>query len=189
MTRQRKKLLNAIVYFAQNTKVCHKLKLMKLLYYLDFWHFKETGKSVTGLTYKAWEKGPVPPNIYHEVEPLKNPPDLQEYVFVESLEFENKEGRYLHFQPKKPFNEKIFTRRELEILDRVALVFRDARAQDMTDSTHLKNSPWSKTLKEKGDSAQIDYMLALDDDEKSLSPETVLERMKLDSEMRQIIED
>lgn len=189
MTRQREKLLNAIVYFAQNTKFCHKLKLMKLLYYLDFWHFKETGKSVSGLSYKAWKMGPVPPNIYHEVEPEKNPPDLQEYVFVESQEFENKEGRCLNFKPKKPFNEKIFTKRELEILRRVALVFREARAKDMTDSSHLKNSPWSKTLKEKGDSAPIDYMLALDDDEKSLSPGAVLERMKLDSEMRQIIED
>ena len=39
----REKLLNAIVYFANHTKSCGKTKLYKLLYYLDFTHFKETG--------------------------------------------------------------------------------------------------------------------------------------------------
>ena len=59
MTREKEKLGNAVIYFSENTEHCHKLKLFKLLYYLDFWHFKETGKSVTGLTYNAWGKGPV----------------------------------------------------------------------------------------------------------------------------------
>jgi len=183
MARQREKLLNAIIYFAQKTKFCHKLKLMKLLYYLDFWHFKETGKPVTGLTYKAWDNGPVPPNIYHEIEPDKNPSDMQEYLFVESEEFENNKGRCLHVRPKKAFNKKVFTRRELKILEDVAFVFKDAKGKDMTDSTHLKNSPWSKT--ERGEA--IDYLLALDDEDNSLSKEEVIEKIELNTEIRQII--
>ncbi|MCK4554722.1 DUF4065 domain-containing protein [Candidatus Parcubacteria bacterium] len=31
--------------------------MCKLLYNLDYTHFKETGKSVTGLDYYAWEIG------------------------------------------------------------------------------------------------------------------------------------
>lgn len=51
------KLINAIIYFCTNTQVCMKTKLFKLLYLLDFEHFKVTGKSVTGLEYKAWKLG------------------------------------------------------------------------------------------------------------------------------------
>lgn len=187
MERQREKLINAIIYFAKNTKHCHKLKLMKLFYYLDFWHFKETGRSVTGLDYKAWRDGPVPPSLYHEIEPEKNPDDIKEYLFVENEEFQNKSGHCLRIKPKKKFNSEAFTKRELEILERVAYTFRDAKAQDMTDSTHLSNSPWSKTKNEKGDSATIDYMLALDNEPNSLLPEDVEERIKLDNETKELL--
>ncbi|MFC1858011.1 Panacea domain-containing protein [Thermodesulfobacteriota bacterium] len=40
---------------------------MKLLYFLDFIHFKHTGKSVTGLDYYAWQMGPVPRDLYEEI--------------------------------------------------------------------------------------------------------------------------
>ena len=45
ITHHREKLINAIIYFANNTKRCGKTKLLKLLYFLDFRHFKQTGKS------------------------------------------------------------------------------------------------------------------------------------------------
>ena len=47
----RDKLINAIVFFAKNTKYCGKIKLIKLLYLLDFEHFRQTGRSVTGMDY------------------------------------------------------------------------------------------------------------------------------------------
>lgn len=49
----REKLINAIVFFAANTRHCGKVKLFKLLYLLDFAHFRETGRSVTGLGTRA----------------------------------------------------------------------------------------------------------------------------------------
>jgi len=187
MDKQRTKLFNAIIYFSQNTRLCHKLKLMKLLYYLDFWHFKETGKSVTGLNYKAWKLGPVPPTIYYEIEPENNPNDMQEYLRTENEPLVKKDGRILHIIPKKKFNPKVFTIRELEILERVAKIFENEKAPEMSDSTHLSNSPWSRTIREKGDSAWIDYMLALDDEDISLFPEELKERIELDNETKELI--
>jgi uncharacterized phage-associated protein len=67
----REKLINSIIYFLKNTKNCGKTKLFKLLYYLDFMHFRETGRSVTGLDYYAWDFGPVPKKLYDEI---NNPP-------------------------------------------------------------------------------------------------------------------
>ena len=64
ITHHREKLINAIIYFAKNTTYCGKTKLLKLLYFLDFYQFKQTGKSVTGLDYFAWKMGPVPKELF-----------------------------------------------------------------------------------------------------------------------------
>ena len=83
LSPEREKLINAIIFFCTNTERCYKLKLMKLLYYLDFWHFKETGRPVTNQIYKAWKMGPVPQQIYKELSPEKLPTDIGEFLFVE----------------------------------------------------------------------------------------------------------
>jgi len=54
------RLVQAIVYFAHHTRSLGKVKLFKLLYLLDFEHFRQTGRSVTGQEYRAWKMGPVP---------------------------------------------------------------------------------------------------------------------------------
>lgn len=160
---------------------------MKLLYYLDFWHFRETGRSVTGLDYQAWQWGPVPPTVYNEIKPENNPQDLKEYVFVERKKFEEKEGECLIINPKKKFNQKIFTKREIEILERVTYIFKEAKAKDMTDSTHLPNSPWSTTVKQKGEKGLIDYELSLDNEPSSLTLDDVLERKQLNRETMELL--
>lgn len=46
---ERQKLVEAVLYFATNVKKLGKVKLFKLLYFLDFEHFRDTGRSVTGM--------------------------------------------------------------------------------------------------------------------------------------------
>ena len=60
VTHEREKLIQAINFFATHTKRCGKVKLFKLLYFLDFEPFQPTGRSVTGQDYSAWPMGPVP---------------------------------------------------------------------------------------------------------------------------------
>jgi len=189
LSRDREKLLNAIIFFCNNTKHCHKLKLMKLLYYLDFWHFKETGRPVTNQIYKAWKMGPVPQQIYTELAPDKNPADLQEFLFIEEEvydEINNK--KKLVIKPKKAFNDKIFTKRELEIINKVAEVFNEASGELIKDATHLKNAPWDKTIKEKGEYSIIDYNLALDDEVNSLTEEIVNDKNLFDKENKELLD-
>src|SRR3990172_2038157 len=40
LSHEREKLINAIIFFADNTRFLGKTKLCKLLYFLDFGHFK-----------------------------------------------------------------------------------------------------------------------------------------------------
>jgi hypothetical protein len=67
VTKERDKLISAIIYFVRSTKHCHTLKIFKLLNFLDFEHFRQTGRTVTGLRYSAWPMGPVPDDFWHEI--------------------------------------------------------------------------------------------------------------------------
>lgn len=68
VSHEREKMINAIIYFANHTRHLGKIKLFKLLYLLDFEHFSQTGRSVTGLDYRAWKFGPVPVALEQEWE-------------------------------------------------------------------------------------------------------------------------
>ena len=54
------KLLHVMSYFIESTSSCYKSKLFKLLSFLDFEHFRLTGRPVTGLYYFVWVGGLVP---------------------------------------------------------------------------------------------------------------------------------
>lgn len=179
ITRHREKLINAIIYFAKQTKHCGKTKLLKLLYFLDFYHFKQTAKSVTGLEYFAWEQGPVPKELFEELSGNMKV-DLKDAISLASTE------DFQKIVPKKKFNEDYFTNREKKLLKDLSDVFRDAKAEEMVEVSHLRNEPWDKTLKEKGPRQKIDYMLSIDDEENSLSYNEAKERMEEITEMHQI---
>jgi len=156
----RKKLIHAMVYFLTNTNNCGKTKLMKLLYFLDFSHFRETGESVTGLDYYAWKQGPVPKHLFFELsDPEKMKPDMLEAVSKQ----ENKQGsNFFELKPKITFNEKLFTSRELKILNNIAEIFKNTPADEIVEKTHLSRSPWTKTIEKMGEGEIIDYMLIVD---------------------------
>src|SRR4030043_1584900 len=125
ISHNREKLLNALVYFSRNTRSCGKTKLFKLLYFLDFIHFRETGKSVTGLNYYAWEKGPVPQDLFFELE--QPDPDLKEAVVL-LKQSGDEDDKLCRIIAKKPFDSKFFSKRELKIMGNLAFVFQDALA-------------------------------------------------------------
>lgn len=178
ITHHREKLINAIIYFAKNTKYCGKTKLMKLLYFLDFWHFKQTGQSVTGMEYFTWERGPVPKDLFNELDDMKT--DLKAGISI--VTYEN----FQKIVAKKKFNDEHFSNREKKLLKDIADIFKDVRADNISEISHLKNAPWYKTLQDKGPWQKIDYLLSIDDMEGSLSYEEAKERMEEISEMHRV---
>ncbi|MBI5970753.1 MAG: SocA family protein [Deltaproteobacteria bacterium] len=171
-------MLNAVLFFAKNTKFCGKTKLFKLLYFADFKHFRETGRSITGMEYNAWQHGPYPNEFAKEL--VSPPSDLSRTI---ALVRPSNTSSFTRIQPKAKFNGKYFTKRELRILKEVEEVFMEAQAKDIREASHLKNHPWDITIKTKGERKKIDYMLALDGAKGSLTPEEVneiiLERKEL----------
>lgn len=155
----REKLLNAVAYFVQNTKSCGKTKLYKLLYFFDFQHYTETGRSVTGLEYYAWPMGPVPRALHEEIAlPAQ---DFAARFEVENLALRNG-NEMLKLTPLKPFDPSHFSKRELSILESLAKEFRTSTADQMVEATHVENLPWDQVYKKEGRQQElIPYELAL----------------------------
>jgi len=173
--RSKEKLVNAIIYFIKNTKYCHITKLMKLLYTLDFEHFQQTGFSVTGLNYHAWEMGPVPVPVWRELS--KNEDSglglLSSFRVIDE-EYSNGKTRK-NILAKVKFNPNVFTKRQLTLLENISFIFKNAISDTMVEYTHSLKSPWDITIKEKGYRSEIDYSLAID---KKILPQDEIEYRK-----------
>jgi uncharacterized phage-associated protein len=143
VSREREKLINAIIYFLRGTKHCHTLKLFKLLNFADFEHFRQKGRTITGLEYRALPKGPVPTALFDE---FKRGGDEDLTAAVSLFEIKDEITDELlrrDLKPRAEFESKWFTKRELQILERVAEFFRDLRAEDMSEFSHAKRGPWA----------------------------------------------
>lgn len=161
ITHEREKLINAILYFASHTRHCGKIKLFKLLYLLDFEHFRQTGRSVTGLDYRAWELGPVPIHLMQEWEELK--PDLAAVVSIQP-------ERVIDYVretvvPQAEFDDRHFSKRELRLMEELADRYRDVFSPKMIDVTHVENGAWDRVWNDgQGFDQPIAYDLALAED-------------------------
>src|SRR5262249_4442671 len=161
---EREKLLQAINFFVRNTHKCGKVKLFKLLYFLDFEHFKMTGRSVTGLNYDAWPMGPVPVSLNNE---LENPEaDMAGAFRIETIPIRQGTETMLRIQSQITFSDRHFTKREANLMARLAAEYRDADSDDMIEATHLENKPWDKIYNQENKKQQrIPYELAIRPDE------------------------
>lgn len=183
ISHNREKLLNLIIYFVRNTGYCGKTKLFKLLFFADFECFKETGKSISGLEYFTWPNGPAPVELANEFG--RPSQDFQRTFSVAKFSDTDR----LNITPKQGivFDNRYFNKKELEILENLAYIYKDAFAKDMVEISHLKNSPWSKTLETKGKNKLIDYILAFDNDKDSLTIEQYKEIKEANDTMDEIL--
>lgn len=162
ISRDREKLINTVLFFAVNTQHCGKVKLFKLLYLLDFAHFRETGRSVTGLDYRAWKMGPVPFQLVQEWDQLE--PDLAAAVDIapeQVIDFIRE-----RVVPKVNFDDALFTKRELRLMHELAARFRDEYTRPLVNFTHFERGPWDKIWDGgRGNNERIPYTLAVADDD------------------------
>jgi uncharacterized phage-associated protein len=160
ISRAREKLINTVVYFASNTRHCGKVKLFKLLYLLDFSHFREAGRSVTGLDYRAWKMGPVPLELMQEWEELEA--DMATAISIVP-------ERVIDFirervVPKVAFDDSLFTRRELRLMHELSTNFADELTKPLIGFTHEERGPWDKIWDGgRGNNERIPYSLAVSD--------------------------
>ena len=143
VSRDREKLLNAIVYFLRETQHCHTLKLFKLLNFSDFEHFRQAGRTIFGLQYRALPKGPVPTALLEEIK-RGGGKDLRNAIALFEVKDEITDALLRRdLKARVQFEKKWFTKRELKVMARIAEFFRDLKADDMSEFSHENKKPWA----------------------------------------------
>ena len=104
-------------------------------------------------------------------------------IFSEKDEYTG-DDKFTRFVSRKKPDLKVFTKREQKILQDLAFIFKEAKADEMSEISHLKNAPWDKTIREKGQYQKIDFLLAIDK-EADIDIETAKERYESSKEMRE----
>lgn len=151
---EREKTLEALRYFHEKVRKPSHIKLLKLVFYLDLLHLRQTGRSVTGLQYEAWPFGPVPPVLWGEIK--DSSADLHRHFDISGAEQvvepaqdvggDVKEGRAFWqagaFVPRAKHQNQYLTRREMNIAAELAEIFCDASADDMSEVSHNVAGPW-----------------------------------------------
>jgi uncharacterized phage-associated protein len=142
------KLKAAVLFFAENTNPHYlgKVKLMKLLYFLDFQHVRQHGLPVIGDEYFKLEMGPIPTVSKNLVDTLLTDPEnsgLADTIAIKTYDGLAKQ----EIVPVRTFGEAdrdLFTPTEFETLERVARRFKDTSTRDMIELSHSE-APFYKT--------------------------------------------
>ena len=159
------KIINGIKYFIKNTKYVGRTKLFKLLYFWDYFHFKKFGTSISGYEYYTYPFGPVPEKLYKQVKDDKLPENFKKHFVIIEDDKDDEPDEYKMFKfllKNKKIDLEWLSPNEIEILKEVAFKFKYLTAKEMTEITHLPNTPWTKTKEAKGMFKPIDYFLVID---------------------------
>lgn len=179
MNFYRKKLLNAILFFAKNTENPTLTKTFKLLFFLDFKHFEETGYPSIGLDYFAFHWGPVPKSLWLELKDGNVPDDFKGMFKLQELGREDEsmlKGKLI--KTSKNPDMSCFSPREAKLLENLAFIYKEVNSELISEISHLKNQPWELTLRSSGENSLINYLIALRDkpeDERELAKEKLSE--------------
>ena len=181
MDMDKKKIISLVSFFTTQTKFCGRTKLAKLLFYCDWKHLKETGRTITGLAYLAFPYGPLPENLNTALKDSKS-------EFGKFIRY--REGDEKAVQPirvTESFDDKLFTPFELRILKEAAFIFEEATSDQMVRISHGIDQPWTITKEKKGLYQPIDEQMAFSEKDAKISLEDYLERKEEDQETRRMM--
>jgi len=147
-----KKYKNVVLFFAKKVQngTLGKLKMMKLLYFLDFDFFEKYGKSVTGDLYLRFENGPIP-QMAEKILKEMNGKDIK----ITKRKIADGYNDQQHIESLKDFDMNLFTKEELMMMEEVADKWEKFSGSEMKMATHGE-APWIATKP----NDIIDYNLA-----------------------------
>lgn len=148
------KITEMVVYFSDKLSP-FKTKMNILLFYADYLMFKQSCFSISGMRYKAIEMGPVPINFQSIFEYLANKNEID----IFTTEFpQGYIGEQFKAKNDRPFRVELFSENELNVLEKVANVFKPTSTNQIIEISHLEEA-WKKNEKNK---SVISYEYAFD---------------------------
>lgn len=148
------KLTHMVMFFAEKMKP-FKTKMNKLLFYADFFNFRRTAFSISGMQYVAINHGPVPNNFQSIFEYLANEGYIDRNITMFPSGYE---GTVFTASSKHQFDKSLFAESELTVLNDVATIFKDTSTNEIIELSHLEQA-W---IDNEGDKAIINYEYAFE---------------------------
>jgi len=148
----------SIFFLAKLQPFLFYVKLNKLLFYSDFLHFKRNGYSISGSTYHAIPKGPVPRGYGFLFEQMKKENLVQ--TKAERVETSNFVDYFERLEPIKEFDRNLFTDSELEVLELVLDKFGYEKTDNVIEISHQEIA-WIQNEKKMDNISYQDYAFLL----------------------------
>lgn len=133
------KFAQMVVFFSEKLGP-YKTKLNKMLFYADFYHFKKTGLSISGVRYRAIDMGPVPNNFQSIFEYL----EANNVVEISRTKFNDAVGEKFRMGSTL-FNKELFAPEELETLHEIVLRFGKMTTDEIVNISHEEEA-WKKNF-------------------------------------------
>lgn len=135
------KFAQMVLYFyCSGLKKLFTVKLLKLLFYADFYHFQQTGRSISGASYRAIPYGPVPNEYQIQIGLLIH----TGYLTQNLVTVKDQEEPVISYVPvASKANRKVFSETEQAALDAVVkrLAFRPTA--EIVDRVHQEKA-WTE---------------------------------------------
>jgi putative zinc finger/helix-turn-helix YgiT family protein len=129
------KIASIISYFSTGRLELFKTKLNKLLFYADFGYFKQAGFSMTGISYRAIQLGPVPA----QYDKLYDKMSDDQLIRIDQVLFDN--GNYGEaVKGLVGFEKELFNKEELSVLKMVADKFKNLNSSMLVNLSHQEKA-------------------------------------------------
>ena len=137
----KEKYKNIILFFANRIKngTLGKLKIMKLLYFLDFDFYEKYNQSITNDEYLRFDNGPIP-RTAEKILKQMNGKDVK--ITPRKVGFGYNDQQ--HIEPLKNFNMDLFSKEELLMMDETANKWEKFSGTEMKNASHGE-APWIAT--------------------------------------------
>lgn len=125
------KLQNILLYYINRFSGVYCTMMNKLLFYTDFYSYKTRGEAMTGLCYKAIQRGPVPvrwDRVYSYFDNIE-----QNIVHIK----DGIEGTKL--ESKDHFDQAMFSDEDLSVMETVFNCFHDMTATQISEISHCED--------------------------------------------------
>jgi uncharacterized phage-associated protein len=151
------RLGNTVLYLLRGCKEPPGLtKLLKLLYFADYHHYRNHLKTITGASYVALARGPVVDGYKEEFDALER----RGFMAVRPVPVmghpDNPKQEFLRIGEPAP---DAFAPEERATLDDVLLKYGDGTGLELSDLTHLELTPWKLVWNEHSPGAPIPLAL------------------------------
>ena len=143
-----KKVANALIFFIdKRVRFLTKTKFIKMMFFVDKLHLEKYGRSVFSDSYLKYQNGPVPSLTLNIIDALAGNCDIEDdigefakefssYVTVQCKYNTERNKNMTIFLKKSGFNERIFSKSEIETLNIIADKYIYTSIDDIIEETH-----------------------------------------------------